>query len=94
MLAGNIDTGVIPPSYCGRLCADLTAVGVPIITDVHGPELTAILDERSIQLVKVSDEDLREDGAVSDDTDQELVDALLPRVRVDAANDAADALTA
>ncbi len=76
VLAGNIDTGVIPPSYYTRLCADLTAVGVPIITDVHGPELSAILDERSIQLVKVSDEDLREDGAVGDDTDQGLAAAV------------------
>jgi 1-phosphofructokinase len=76
VLAGNIDTGVIPPAYCGRLCADLATVGVPIITDVHGPELAAILDEDSIQLVKVSDEDLREDGAVRDDTDQELAVAV------------------
>ncbi len=76
VLAGNIDTGVIPPFYYARLCADLTAVGVPIITDVHGPELSAILDERSIQLVKVSDEDLREDGAVGDDPDQGLAAAV------------------
>jgi len=77
VLAGNIDTGVIPPFYYARLCADLTAVGVPIITDVHGPELSAILDERSIQLVKVSDEDLREDGAVGDDPDQGLAAAVI-----------------
>ena len=76
VLAGNIDTGVIPPWYYSRLCADLAAVGVPIITDVHGPELTAVLDERSIQLVKVSDEDLREDGVVGDDTDQGLAAAV------------------
>jgi 1-phosphofructokinase len=76
VLAGNIDTGVIPPAYYSRLCADLAAVGVPIITDVHGPELAAILDERSIQLVKVSDEDLREDGVVGDDNDQGLAAAV------------------
>jgi 1-phosphofructokinase len=76
VLAGNIDTGVIPPAYYGRLCADLAAVGVRIITDVHGPELAAILDEDSIKLVKVSEEDLRENGAVRDDTDQELAVAV------------------
>ncbi|MGB7880904.1 MAG: PfkB family carbohydrate kinase, partial [Ilumatobacteraceae bacterium] len=76
VLAGNIGTGVIPPAYYSRLCADLAAVGVPIITDVHGPELAAILDERSIQLVKVSDEDLREDGVVGDDSDQGLAAAV------------------
>lgn len=66
VLAGNIDTGVIPPLYYGRLCADLAAVGVPTITDVHGPELAAALEEDSIQLVKLSDEDLRENGVVDD----------------------------
>lgn len=76
VLAGNIDTGVIPPSYYGRLCADLTAVGVPIITDVHGSELAAILDDCSVQLVKLSDENLREDGALGDDSDQELAAAV------------------
>ena len=76
VLAGNIDTGVIPPSYYGRLCADLTAVGVPIITDVHGSELAAILDHCSIQLVKLSDENLREDGALDLATDQELAAAV------------------
>ena len=76
VLAGNIDTGVVPTSFYGRLCADLSAVGVPIITDVHGPELTAILDEHPIQLVKMSDQDLREDGVVRDDTDQGLIAAV------------------
>jgi 1-phosphofructokinase len=76
VLAGNVDTGVIPPAYYSRLCADLAAVDVPIISDVHGPELAAILDDDSIQLVKVSDEDLREDGTVRDDTDQELAAAV------------------
>jgi 1-phosphofructokinase len=76
VLAGNIDTGVIPPSYYGRLCTDLTTVGVPIITDVHGHELAAILDGAPVRLVKVSDEDLREDGAVGDDTDGSLAAAV------------------
>jgi 1-phosphofructokinase len=86
VLAGNIDTGLIPPSYYGRLCADLTTLGVPIITDVHGHELAAILDGASVRLVKVSHEDLREDGAVGDDTDDDLaaaVNALADRVKHD-----------
>jgi 1-phosphofructokinase len=83
VLAGNIDTGVIPSSYYGRLCADLTTLGVPIITDVHGHELAAILDGAPVRLVKVSDEDLREDGAIGDDNDDGLaaaVNALADRV--------------
>jgi 1-phosphofructokinase len=76
VLAGNIDTGTIPPAYYGRLCADLTAVGVPIIADVHGPELAEILDSAPVQLLKVSDEDLRDDGAVGDDLHDGLIDAV------------------
>ena len=76
VLAGNIDTGVIPPTYYGRLSADLTAVGVPIIADVHGPELAEVLDSAPIRLLKVSDEDLRDDGVVGDDTDHGLAIAV------------------
>lgn len=76
VLAGNIDTGVIPPAYYGRLCADLAAVGVPIVADVHGPELAEILEATDVQLIKVSDEDLRDDGAVGDDLDHGLVAAV------------------
>jgi 1-phosphofructokinase len=76
VLAGNIDTGTIPPAYYGRLCADLTAVGVPIVADLHGPELEEILENAPIQLLKLSDEDLRDDGAVGDDLVAGLVDAV------------------
>jgi 1-phosphofructokinase len=76
VLAGNIDTGTIPPAYYGRLCADLTAVGVPIVADVHGPELAEILDNGPVQLLKVSDEDLRDDGAVGDDLHDGLIAAV------------------
>ncbi len=63
VLAGNIHTGVIPAAYYGRLCADLAAIGVPVITDVHGPELAEVLGSGPVQLVKLSEEDLRDDGA-------------------------------
>jgi 1-phosphofructokinase len=76
VLAGNVDTGVIPPSYYGRLCADLAAVGVPIIADLHGLELAEVLDNDAVQLIKVSDEDLRDDGAVGDDLEHGLVAAV------------------
>lgn len=77
VLAGNIDTGMIPSSYYGRLCADLATVGVPVIADLHGPELDEILDSSaSVQLVKVSDEDLRDDGAIGDNMDHGLAVAV------------------
>jgi 1-phosphofructokinase len=75
VLAGNRETGVIPPTYYGRLCTDLASVGVPVITDLHGPELIEVLDVGSVQLVKVSDEDLRDDG-LTDDTDDGLISAV------------------
>lgn len=74
VLAGNVDTGVIPSAYYGRLCADLTAVGVPIVADLHGPELGEILDNGVVRLIKISDEDLRADGV--DDTTEGLVVAV------------------
>jgi 1-phosphofructokinase len=76
VLAGNIDTGIVPPSFYGRLCADLTTIGVPIIADAHGPELDEMLEQHSIHLVKVSDQDLRDDGVLDDDTDQGLTAAV------------------
>jgi 1-phosphofructokinase len=76
VLAGNVDTGMIPASYYGRLGADLNTVGVPVIADLHGPELDEILDKAAVQLVKVSDEDLRDDGAISDDLVHGLVAAV------------------
>ncbi len=86
VLAGNVDTGVIPPTYYGRLCADLAAVGVPVIADLHGPELDEILASGTVQLLKVSDEDLRNDGLVVGETDGALtaaVEGLAERVSND-----------
>jgi 1-phosphofructokinase len=76
VLAGNIDTGMIPTGYYGRLGADLAAVGVSVIADLHGPELAELLDNAPVQLIKVSDEDLRADGVVADDTDRSLLAAV------------------
>lgn len=76
VLVGNVDTGVIPTAYYGRLCADLAAVGVPVITDLHGPELDEVIDSGVAQLVKVSDEDLHDDGLVADHTDEALTAAV------------------
>lgn len=76
VLSGNIDTGVIPTTHYGRLCADLTALGVPIVADLHGPELDEILDSSVVRLIKLSDEDLRDDGALADGSDEALIDVV------------------
>ena len=75
VLTGNIDTGVIPTSYYGRLCADLEMLGVPVLADLHGPELAEIVGSSAVRLVKVSDEDLRDDG-LADGSDGSLADAV------------------
>ena len=76
MLAGNIDTGVLPPAFYGRLCTDLATLSVPVITDLHGPELVEVIGSGTVQLVKLSDDDLRDDGLLTDDSDRALVSAV------------------
>lgn len=86
VLAGNVDTGQIPTAYYGRLCADLAELDVPVLADLHGPELDAIIAHEAVDLVKVSDEDLRDDGVLPDDSDESLVAVvhqLADRVRRD-----------
>ena len=77
VLAGNIDTGVIPTAYYGRLCADLAALDVPVITDLHGPELAAVIECGTAQLVKVSDEDLRADGLITGEADEMIIEGVV-----------------
>lgn len=86
VLTGNVDTGEIPTSAYGRLCTDLATLGVPVLADLHGPELAAIVGSEAVAVVKVSDEDLRDDGLVAGDSDESLadaVDALARQVRND-----------
>jgi fructose-1-phosphate kinase PfkB-like protein len=67
ILTGNVDTGEIPSSFYGRLCEDLVTFGVPVIADLHGPELDEIVESAAVALLKVSDQDLRDDGVVPDE---------------------------
>lgn len=52
----------IPAWFYRRLGADTRAAGVQIVGDLHGEELDAFLDRGRIDLLKISDEDLAEDG--------------------------------
>jgi 1-phosphofructokinase len=76
VLTGNLDTGVLPAGYYARLCADLAALDVPVIADLHGAELVEVLRCGAVQLVKVSDEDLRADGLLADDSEECLIAAV------------------
>ncbi|HWL92200.1 MAG TPA: PfkB family carbohydrate kinase [Phycisphaerae bacterium] len=50
-----------------RLGADLAALNVAVIGDLHGAELEAFLDKGALHTLKVSDGDLVEDGALVED---------------------------
>lgn len=76
VLTGNVDTGEIPTSFYGRLCDDLATLGVPVLADLHGPELDEIVESDAVALLKVSDEDLRDDGVVPDGSDHVLAAAV------------------
>jgi 1-phosphofructokinase len=54
--------GIMPYEAYGRLVHDLTAHGIPVVADMHGDALDAVLDSGSIDVLKVSEEDLARDG--------------------------------
>ncbi|MEE2033085.1 1-phosphofructokinase family hexose kinase [Rhodococcus chondri] len=69
VLGGPHCDEAIPAELYSRLCSDLAALKIPVLADLSGPTLTASL-EGGLTLLKVSHEDLIEDGrAPSDDLD-------------------------
>jgi 1-phosphofructokinase len=48
-----------------RLGHDLTSTEVKVVADMHGPELRAFMEGGPVDLLKVSDEDLEDDGTLS-----------------------------
>lgn len=69
LLGGPHSDRAVPHDVYTRLAADLTALGVPVVADLSGPTMTAAL-EGGLAVLKVSHEDLLEDGrAKSDDVD-------------------------
>lgn len=56
------DAGIMPYEAYGRLVHDLAAQRIPVVADMHGEALDAVLDIGSIDVLKVSEEDLDHDG--------------------------------
>lgn len=56
---------LLPEEAFRRLGHDLEAGGVRVVADLHGPELWKFLEGGPIELLKVSDEDLEQDGLLS-----------------------------
>lgn len=64
VITGQTDE-VLPEDIFKRLGHDLEAGGVRVVADLHGPELWKFLEGGSIEVLKVSDEDLEQDGLLS-----------------------------
>lgn len=65
VVTGRYFGGGIPADFFTRLAADLSALEVPVVADVHGEELDALLAGGPLHLLKLSRDDLEEDGRIS-----------------------------
>lgn len=62
VVTGSMSGRALGDDFYRRLGNDLSALGVDVVGDLHGPELDAYLDGGSMKVLKVSHEDLIEDG--------------------------------
>ena len=74
VLSGPAAPEIVDPEVYRRLAADLTANGVRVVADLSGDLLTAVV-EGGASFVKVSHEELIDDGRASGDDPDELVAA-------------------
>jgi 1-phosphofructokinase len=74
VLSGPVEQSVVDPDIYRRLAADLTANNCTVVADLSGPLLEAVL-EGGVSFVKVSHENLIDDGRAADDSVDTLVDA-------------------
>lgn len=75
VLGGPHGPGVVPADVYRRLAADLRSAGVDVVADLSGETLTAAL-EGGVTVIKVSHEDLMEDGRLADDDEATLLEAM------------------
>ncbi|WP_233607735.1 MULTISPECIES: 1-phosphofructokinase family hexose kinase [Micromonospora] len=74
VLSGPADPGVVDPDIYRRLAADLSANGGTVVADLSGPYLEAVLGG-GVSVLKVSHEELLDDGLAKDDSVEALRDA-------------------
>jgi len=72
VLSGPAEPSVVPPDIYRRLAADLTNNGSRVVADLSGEHLNAVL-EGGVHFLKVSHEELLEDGRAADDSDDALI---------------------
>lgn len=75
VLSGPADDQSIPADVYRRLAADLKTIGRPVIADLAGERLTAVL-AGGLNVAKVSHEELQADGRVADTEPETLVRAM------------------
>ncbi|SCF37905.1 1-phosphofructokinase [Micromonospora echinospora] len=74
VLSGPADPSVVDPDIYRRLAADLTANDAVVVADLSGDYLTAVV-EGGVALLKVSHEELLDDGLAEDDSVESLLAA-------------------
>ena len=67
VLTGPREPGILPIDTYRRLAADCRALGTPVVADLTGEALTAAL-AGGLTVLKVSEEELREDGRLAEDS--------------------------
>ena len=74
LLSGPASPEVVPAEVYRRLAADLRTHGGTVVADLSGDHLSAVL-EGGVAFLKVSHEELIEDGRATGDSDEDLVAA-------------------
>jgi len=69
-------TEVVPTDTYRRFGHDFASSDVGVVGDLHGPELAAFLEEGRLDVLKVSDEDLAQDGLLDGDGETEALSAI------------------
>ena len=75
VLSGPADPSVVPPDVYRRLAADLASNGARVVADLSGEHLTAVL-AGGVSFLKVSHEELVDDGRADDDGVDALIEAM------------------
>lgn len=73
---GRLPGNGISDEIFTRLGADVSAAGVRVVADLHGADLDAWLAGGPIDLLKVSDEDLKIDGTLESESEQDVICAM------------------
>lgn len=75
ILSGPFGDGTLPADMYRRLAADLAGGNAPVIADLAGERLGSVL-QGGIDVLKVSDEELRADGLIDDDSPDAVMRAM------------------